>query len=126
MTAEAPADRASRGTNVVLLTLAAGQFLLAAAVLVIVSLFDNPIRLVAGLALLGLAVMAGWAALVHRGGRRAVAAAVAVLALIGLVLLLPTGSVLRLAVVVALVAISMVAARVALAKDLRVGTTGRT
>jgi diacylglycerol kinase family enzyme len=92
--------------------------LLAAAVLVIVSLFDNPIRLVAGLALLGLAVMAGWAALVHRGGRRAVAAAVAVLALIGLVLLLLAGSVLRLAVVVALVAISMAAARVALAKDL--------
>jgi hypothetical protein len=28
MTAEAPADRASRGTNVVLLTLAAGQFLM--------------------------------------------------------------------------------------------------
>jgi hypothetical protein len=92
--------------------------LLGAAVLVIVSLFDNPVRLIAGLALLGLAVMAGWAALVHRGARRAVAAAVAGLALIGLVVLPLTGSVLRLVVIVALVAISVAAARVALAKDL--------
>ena len=92
--------------------------LLAAAVLVVSSLFTSPVRLLAGLVLLGLAVTAAWTALVRRGAWRAVAAGTAVLALIGVVWLLVAGSILRLVVVVALVLASTAAARFALAKDL--------
>jgi hypothetical protein len=48
------------------------------------------------------AVMAGWTALAHRGAVRALAAAVAVAALLGLGVLLVVGSPLRLAVLVGL------------------------
>jgi diacylglycerol kinase family enzyme len=92
--------------------------LLAALVVVIVHILQNPGRVLLALALVVIAVVAGWTALVNRGGRRIAAAAAGVLALAGIVVLLVTGSVAELAVLIGLVIVSMVSARVALGCDL--------
>src|SRR5439155_6822030 len=91
--------------------------LLAALVVAAVTFLQDPGRLLLALLLVVVAVVAGWTALVNRGGRRIVTAAVAGLALAGLVVLL-IGSVLQLAVAVGLVLLSTAAARVALGHDL--------
>jgi diacylglycerol kinase family enzyme len=100
---------------------AAGALLgLAAALLVVVlAVVRNLGLLVLTLGLVALAVVAAWTALVHRGTRRVVAAVVAVVALAGAVLLLlGATSIVRIALLVALVVASAVAARVALGHDL--------
>ncbi|WP_405415783.1 diacylglycerol/lipid kinase family protein [Pseudonocardia alni] len=91
--------------------------LVSAVVVAVAGFLDDPVRLPLALLLILAAVMAGWTALVHRGGRRAVAAAVAAAALLGLVVLFVSGSPLRLAVLVALVVLSMAGARLALGHD---------
>ncbi|MCU1666384.1 MAG: diacylglycerol kinase [Pseudonocardia sp.] len=92
--------------------------LVAAVGLAVAGVLREPLRLVLVLVLVIAAVVAGWTALVHRGGRRAAAAAVAVVALAGIVVLLVTGSLLRLALVVGLVLLATAAARVALGHHL--------
>lgn len=91
--------------------------LLAAAILLALGPLRDPLRVVAVLVVLAIAVGAGWTALVHRGARRVAAAVVAVLALVGVVLLYDLRSVVRLAIVVGLVLVSQAAAKVALAHD---------
>jgi diacylglycerol kinase family enzyme len=91
--------------------------LLAALLVVIVHVLQNPGRVLLALAFVVIAVIAGWAALVNRGGRRVAAAAAGVLALAGIVVLL-IGSVVELAVLVGLVILSTASARVALGRDL--------
>jgi diacylglycerol kinase family enzyme len=111
-TSSAPPDLRRRAAAA--LALAA---LLAALVVVIVHVLQNPGRVLLALALVVIAVVAGWTALVNRGGRRIAAAAAGVLALAGIVVLL-IGSVAELAVLIGLVILSTVSARVALGRDL--------
>jgi diacylglycerol kinase family enzyme len=92
--------------------------LVAALVLVVAALLRDPVRLVAGLVLVAVAVMAGWSALVHRGTWRVLAGVVAVAALVAVVVLLLVGSILRIALVVVLVLVSTAAAKVALGRDM--------
>lgn len=87
-------------------------------VIVVVSLVRDPLQLVAALVLLSLVVVAGWAALVRRGWRRAVLALVAVAALVGVAFLPDLRTFVVLALVVGLVLVSAVAGRVALGHDL--------
>ncbi|MCE0761514.1 diacylglycerol kinase [Pseudonocardia kujensis] len=106
---------------------AAGVALLAALgaiALVIVALLQEPLRLVAAPVLVGVAVAAGWTALVRRGAWRIVACAIALLALVGVVLLVVTASVLRTAGVVVLVLVAASLARVALGRDLLPAPSG--
>ena len=101
--------------------IAAGVALLAAVIaiaMVAAAFLRDPLRLVAALLLVVLVVMAGWTALVRRGIWRLIGGVVVVLALIGLVLLLAAGSLLRMAALVVLLALSIGAARVALGHDL--------
>ena len=88
--------------------------LLAAVVLVIAGFVRDPLRLVAVLLLILVAVLAAWTALVHRGAHRVVATAVAAAAVAGIVVLLVSGNPVRLIVLVALVVLSTAASRVAL------------
>ncbi|GAA2888407.1 hypothetical protein GCM10010472_53480 [Pseudonocardia halophobica] len=99
---------------------AAGALLaaIAAVVVVIVALLQSPLRVVAAPILVGVAVAAGWTALVRRGAWRIAACTVAVLALVGVVLLVVTASILRTAAVVVLVLLAASLARVALGRDL--------
>ena len=91
----------------------------AALVVVVVALRGDLGWLVVAVVALLVAVVAGWAALVHRGATRVVASIVAVLALIGLVVaMLRAVSLVELVVVVLLLAISGSAARYALGHDL--------
>ena len=91
--------------------------LLAAVVVVAAGLVQNPWRFLLALVLVVIAILAGWTALVNRGGRRIAATAVVVLALVGIVLLL-IGSVVQVAVLIGLVILSTATARVALGHDL--------
>jgi diacylglycerol kinase family enzyme len=97
--------------------------LLAAVAVVAVTLLQNPGRLLLALLLVVVAVIAGWTALVHRRGRRIAAAALAIAALIGVVVLL-IGSVVELAVVIALVIAAMAAARVAIGSEMAPADAG--
>jgi diacylglycerol kinase family enzyme len=91
----------------------------AALVVVVIALWGDLGWLVFAIVALLVAVMAGWAALAHRGTTRIVAAIVAVLVLIGLVLaLLRAVSLVQLVVVLLLLALSGSAARYALGHDL--------
>src|SRR4051794_4010654 len=72
--------------------------LLAVVVGLTLGLVRDPLRLVTVPVLTVGAALAAWTALVHRGARRVVAAAVAASALAGTVVLLLSGSVLRLVV----------------------------
>jgi diacylglycerol kinase family enzyme len=92
--------------------------LVAALVMVVAALLRDPVRLVAGLVLVVLAVMAGWSALVHRGTWRILATVVAVAALVAVVVLLLAGSILRMVLVVVLMVVSAAAAKVALGRDM--------
>jgi hypothetical protein len=92
--------------------------LVLAIVLAVANFLNDPVRLPVALLLILTVVMAGWTALVHRGATRAVATTVAVVALLGLIVLLISGSPLRLAILVGLVLLSMAAARVALGPDM--------
>jgi diacylglycerol kinase family enzyme len=87
---------------------------LAAVAVVVVGLLRDPLRLPLTLVAIVVALAAGWDALVHRGGRRYVAAVVSVAALVGALLLLDVDAVARLAVVVACAVVSLAAARLAL------------
>lgn len=98
--------------------------LLAVVAVVAVSLVQHPVRLPVGLVLIIAAVTAGWTALIHRGARRILAAAVAIAALIAIVVLLDVTSIVRLALVVALVLASTAAARVAFGHDLAPALAG--
>ncbi|WP_433504539.1 diacylglycerol/lipid kinase family protein [Pseudonocardia halophobica] len=99
---------------------AAGALLaaIAAVVVVILALLQSPLRVVAAPILVGVAVAAGWTALVRRGAWRIAACTVAVLALVGVVLLVVAASILRTAGVVVLVLLAASLARVALGRDL--------
>lgn len=61
--------------------------LITAVVVVVVTLVHDPLELLAALALLGLMIVAGWAALVRRGWLRVALGVVAVLALAAIALL---------------------------------------
>jgi hypothetical protein len=99
--------------------------LVAAIVVVALAAVRNLGLLIVTLALVTLAVVAGWTALVHRGARRVVAGVVAVAALVGAVLLLlGVASILRIVLLVVLVMASAAAARVALGRDLAPRKTG--
>jgi diacylglycerol kinase family enzyme len=91
--------------------------LLAAVAVAAATLLQDPGRLLLALLLVVIAVVAGWTALVNRGGRRVAATALAGLALVGMVVLL-IGSVLQLVVLVGLVLLSTATARAALGHDL--------
>jgi diacylglycerol kinase family enzyme len=92
---------------------------LGAAVAVVVgTLVRNPVQLLIALLLLGLAVTAGWAALVRRGAPRLLCVAVAVAALAGLVALPDLRTFVVLAVVIGVLVLGAVATRVALGQDL--------
>ncbi len=114
VTAALPAPSAGRRVA------AAGAMaaLVAAVVLAALGLLRDPLRLPLVLLLIVIAVVAGWTALVRRGGRRVAASAVAVLALAGVIAVLLGGSPLRLALVVGLMLLATAAARVALGHDL--------
>jgi diacylglycerol kinase family enzyme len=90
--------------------------LLAACVVVVTGLLQHPLRLPLTLLLVLVGVVAAWSALVHRGAHRVVAAALAVAALVGTVVALDSGSVVRLALVVGLVALASIAGGIALAR----------
>ncbi|GEL19770.1 diacylglycerol/lipid kinase family protein [Pseudonocardia asaccharolytica] len=98
--------------------------LAAAAAVVVAGLVQHPARLPVALLLVFVAVVAAWTALVHRGTRRLVATALAVVALAAVIVLLDVGSLVRIAIVVGLVVVSTAAARVALAHDLSPPTAG--
>lgn len=92
--------------------------LAAAAVIVVVALVRDPARLIGGLLMLFVAVLAGWTALVRRGAWRWVGLACAAAALVVFVWLLATGSPVRLAALVVLNVLAIAAGRVALGDDL--------
>ena len=92
--------------------------LVAAVVMTVAAFLRDPIRLVAALVLVVVAVMAGWTALVRRGTWRVAAGAVVLVAVVVLVVLLVAGSLLRMAALVVLLMLSVAAARVALGRDL--------
>ncbi|WP_243741666.1 diacylglycerol/lipid kinase family protein [Actinomycetospora succinea] len=98
---------------------------LGAVAVVVTGLLREPLTLPLAVAAVVVAVVAGWDALVHRGARRYVAATVVVAALIGGVLLLDLHALARLATVIALVLVSLAAARVALSdtRDTAAATT---
>ncbi|MDD7941625.1 diacylglycerol kinase family protein [Actinomycetospora lutea] len=98
---------------------------LAALAVVVAGLLREPLKLPLAVAAVAVAVVAGWDALVHRGARRYASGAVVVMALAGSVLVLDLHALARLATVVALVLISLAAARVALsdARDTAAATT---
>ncbi|HXV91906.1 MAG TPA: diacylglycerol kinase family protein [Pseudonocardia sp.] len=117
----APSLRRRAGAGVALLALAT------AAGLVIAAFLQDPLRLVAALVLVPVAVMGAWTALVNRGTRRVVATAVAIVALLTVVLLLLAGSFVRAAALVALVLLAGAAGRVAFGHDLApTGAAART
>jgi diacylglycerol kinase family enzyme len=89
-----------------------------AVIVVVVALVDDPVEMLAAVALMGLAVVAGWAALVRRGRRRAALAAVAVLALGALALLPDLRTFVLLALVIGLLLLHAIASRTALGHDL--------
>jgi diacylglycerol kinase family enzyme len=91
--------------------------LTAAVVIVVVFFLRDPVRLVAALLVVPVAVMAGWTLLVHRGVRRLLASLATVAALVALVALLAAESLLRLAAVVALVVLATALGRVAFGQD---------
>ncbi|MEQ3551134.1 diacylglycerol kinase family protein [Pseudonocardia nematodicida] len=99
---------------------AAGALLaLLAAVVTVLTFLRDPLATALALVLVVVAVVAGWDALVHRGGRRILAAATAGAALlVALAVLLVTGSVLRLVTVLVLAAVATAAARAAIGRDL--------
>lgn len=91
---------------------------LAGAIAVGISLLiRNPLELVAAMLLIGLAVVAVWAALVRRGARRWIYAAITVFALAGITLL-PDLRTYWAILLVILCALSALAVRVALGRDL--------
>ncbi|MBO0876734.1 MAG: NAD(+)/NADH kinase [Pseudonocardia sp.] len=108
--APTPARRLAAASALVTLT--------AAVVIVVASLLRDPIRLTAVVITLLIAVAAGWTALCRRGAGRIPAAAAMAAGVVVFVLLLTAGSLLRLAVVVALTVAAVLAARVALGTDL--------
>ncbi|WP_116710946.1 diacylglycerol/lipid kinase family protein [Actinomycetospora cinnamomea] len=87
---------------------------LAAVTIVVAGLVREPVRLALAVAMVVVAVVAGWDALVHRGARRYAAGAIVTPALVGGVLLLDLHAVTRIVTVAALVLASLAAARVAL------------
>jgi diacylglycerol kinase family enzyme len=91
-----------------------------AGALVVVAFLQDPVRLLAALVLVTVAVMAGWTALVHRGVRRLAATVVAIVALASVVVLLVAGSVLRMGLLAGLVLLSVAAGRMAFGHDLRI------
>jgi len=88
--------------------------LVAAIVVVLVGLVHEPVRLLAVLILTVGAVVAAWTALAHRGALRVVATVVAGCAVVALVVLLLSGSPVRLLVLIGLIAVSAAATRAAL------------
>ncbi|MGB3440869.1 MAG: diacylglycerol kinase family protein [Actinophytocola sp.] len=89
-----------------------------AVAIVAVGLARHPVALPLALVLLAVAVMAAWWALVRRGVRRVVGAAVAVAALVAIALLPDAMPLVLLAVVIGLVVVSTGAAGVAIGRDL--------
>jgi diacylglycerol kinase family enzyme len=110
--ARAPAPGRRLAAAVALLALTA------AALIVVAALVRDPARLVGGLLMLFVAVVAGWTALVRRGAWRWVGLACAVVALVVFGWLLATGSLARLAALVVLIVLAIAAGRVALGDDL--------
>lgn len=96
----------------------AAMLAFAAAVAVgIVVLIRNPGELIAGIVLFGLAIVAAWAALVRRGFRRWLYAAIAVLAIVGAALLPDLNTYVALLLLVACCVLSALAVRYALGRD---------
>jgi diacylglycerol kinase family enzyme len=92
--------------------------LITAVIVVVVTLVRDPVQLVVAIALLAVAVIAGWAALVRRGWQRWLLAGTAVLALVALAFLPDLRTFVVLAVVIGLVLVAGIASRVALGSDL--------
>lgn len=92
--------------------------LITAVVVVVVTLAQDPLELVAALALLGLTIVAGWAALVRRGWSRVALGVVAVLALAAIALLPDLRTFVVLALVIGLMLLHAIATRAALGHDL--------
>lgn len=92
--------------------------------LAVIGFLDDPVRLPVAVVLVTVVAMAGWTALVNRGAARVVAAVTAGAALLGLVVLLLTGTPLRAAGLIGLVLVSTAAARVALGSDLAAAPAG--
>ncbi|GAB2984359.1 diacylglycerol kinase [Amycolatopsis acidiphila] len=97
----------------------------AAAAVVVWSLVRNPLQLALGLALIVVAVVAAWSALLHRGVARLPPAIAAVVALAATAALPETRVLAVLAAVTGLAVLSTAAARVAIARDLAPATTAR-
>ncbi|MBP2328609.1 diacylglycerol kinase family enzyme [Kibdelosporangium banguiense] len=100
---------ARRGFALVALATGAASLVLTATVLL-----RDPLEVIAAVLLVGCAIAAAWAALVHRGRRRIAAAAIAVLALAATAALPDLRAYLWFLVVAALVALSAGATRAAL------------
>ncbi|QJY47969.1 diacylglycerol/lipid kinase family protein [Pseudonocardia broussonetiae] len=98
--------------------------LLLAITLAVVGFLDDPVRLLVAVVLVTVVAMAGWTALVNRGTPRVIAAVAAGAALLGLVVLLLTGTPLRAAGLIGLVLVSTAAARVALGHDMATAPAG--
>jgi diacylglycerol kinase family enzyme len=115
----ANSDQTTRPSAARRIAAAAALLAVIVAVVMIVAAFvRDPIRLVVGVLLIVLIVMAGWTSLVRRGTWRLVALAVLVLSLIGLILVLAAGSLLRMVILIALLALSIGTSKVALGRDL--------
>jgi diacylglycerol kinase family enzyme len=100
---------------------AAAVALLAVVVVIamaVTAFWRDPLRLAAAILLVVVVVMAGWWAIARRGAWRIVGGSLAVVAFLAFVLVLAAGSLLRILVFAALLALSMWAARVALGRDL--------
>lgn len=89
-----------------------------ALVTAVVAFLREPLRLVAAIVLVAVAIMAGWSALVRKGPSRVLVTVLAVVAFVLLVALLVTGSPLRTLLLVALLVPAVAAGRVALGRDL--------
>ncbi|MFL6120139.1 diacylglycerol/lipid kinase family protein [Actinophytocola sp.] len=96
-----------------------------AVTVIVVTLVRDPVELAVALLLLALAVAAGWAAAVGRGPRRALAAAGAFAALLGVVALPDVRTLVVSAVLVGLMSLASLTARAALGAGLGVGPATR-
>jgi diacylglycerol kinase family enzyme len=90
----------------------------AALVVVVLSLARHPVQLVIAVLLLGVALAAGWTALVNRGFARLLAVAAVVLAIVGTVALPDLRTYVLLPLVIGLTVLCAVCARLALGWDL--------
>jgi diacylglycerol kinase family enzyme len=90
----------------------------------VVAFLRDPLRLVLAVVLVIVAIMAGWSAIVRRGVVRVIAIAVAVVAFVVLLVLVATGSPLRMLLLAGLLILAVAAGRAALGHDLAEAPAG--